>query len=152
MGNHNPVMTIRHLSQATGVPAPTIRYYEEIGLLPAPHRSASDQRRYDGSDLARLTFIRRCRDFGFSIDRIRVLSGLSTSPLGDCAQARDIAAGHLSEVQARIAEMQAFAATLSGFVAACDAVCCGGAGRDCVMLTALQTPLSQPVGVPDLRR
>jgi MerR family transcriptional regulator, copper efflux regulator len=138
MNIHNRVMTIGALATAAGVAAPTIRYYEEIGLLPAAPRSDSGQRRYGAGDVARLTFIRRCRDFGFSIAQVRVLAGLSTSAALDCAGARDVAAAHLVQVQARIVELTGFAATLAAMVAECDATCFGGAGRDCVVVGAMQ--------------
>jgi len=73
MNVHARVLTIGQLAKAAGVTTPTIRYYEEIGLLPPAGRSAAGQRIYVETDLERLTFIRRCRDFGFSIDQVRVL-------------------------------------------------------------------------------
>lgn len=140
MDVHVRVLTIGALARAAGVTTPTIRYYEEIGLLPPAGRSAAGQRVYDRSDLERLTFIRRCRDFGFSIEQVRVLVGLSISRDQDCSQVRDIAQGHLDEVRAKVSELRALEDSLQGFVTQCDAVCAGGAGRDCAVFKDLADP------------
>ncbi len=70
-------LTIGKLASATGTKVETIRYYEQIGLLPAPARSAGNYRTYEGEHLRRLSFIRRARDLGFSIDQVRELMGLA---------------------------------------------------------------------------
>lgn len=131
------MLTIGKLAKAAGVSTPTIRYYEEIGLLPPADRSESGQRIYGSDDLERLTFIRRCRDFGFGIEQVRLLAGLSISADRDCREVGDIARGHLVEVQAKLAELKAFERSLQRFVAQCDAVCCGGPGRDCIVFQDL---------------
>lgn len=133
------MFTIGKLARAAGVNTPTIRYYEEIGLLPEAARTASGQRAYDTEDLERLTFIRRCRDFGFSIEQVRLLAGLSISPDKDCREVGDIARGHLGDVQEKMAELKALERSLQRFVAQCDAVCCGGPGRECVVFEDLRT-------------
>lgn len=131
------MLTIGKLAKAAGVTTPTIRYYEEIGLLPEADRSVSGQRVYGAEDLERLTFIRRCRDFGFGIDQVRLLAGLSISADKDCREVGDIARGHLQEVQAKLAELKALERSMQRFVAQCDSVCCGGPGRDCVVFKDL---------------
>lgn len=131
------MLTIGKLAKAAGVTTPTIRYYEEIGLLPAADRSESGQRIYGAHDLERLTFIRRCRDFGFGIDQVRLLAGLSISADKDCREVGDIARGHLDEVRAKLAELRALELSMQRFVAECDSVCCGGPGRDCVVFKDL---------------
>lgn len=131
------MLTIGKLAKAAGVSTPTIRYYEEIGLLPAADRTESGQRVYGADDLERLTFVRRCRDFGFSIDQVRLLAGLSISADKDCREVGDIARGHLGEVQGKLAELKALERSLQRFVAQCDAVCCGGPGRDCIVFQDL---------------
>ena len=133
------MLTIGKLAKAAGVSTPTIRYYEEIGLLPEADRSDSGQRIYGSDDLDRLTFIRRCRDFGFGIEQVRLLAGLSISADRDCREVGDIARVHLGEVQARLAELKALEHSLQRFVAQCDSVCCGGPGRDCVVFKDLAT-------------
>ncbi|MGB3338202.1 MAG: helix-turn-helix domain-containing protein [Devosia sp.] len=131
------MLTIGKLAKAAGVTTPTIRYYEEIGLLPAADRSESGQRVYGADDLERLTFIRRCRDFGFGIEQVRQLAGLSISADKDCREVGNIARGHLGEVQAKLTELKALERSLQRFVAQCDAVCCGGPGRDCIVFQDL---------------
>ena len=133
------MLSIGKLAKAAGVTTPTIRYYEEIGLLPAADRSESRQRVYGADDLERLTFIRRCRDFGFGIDQVRLLAGLSISADKDCREVGNIARGHLQEVQAKLAELKALERSMQRFVAQCDSVCCGGPGRDCVVFKDLAT-------------
>src|SRR5262245_44489872 len=81
-------LTIGDLAVRTGSNVPTIRYYEEIGVLPPADRLPSGHRVYDQSDLKRLTFIRHCRDFGFSIDQVRRLIDLAATPERDCNEAR----------------------------------------------------------------
>jgi DNA-binding transcriptional MerR regulator len=140
MNVHVRVLTIGQLAKSASVTTPTIRYYEEIGLLPQAGRSPAGQRIYDDSDLERLTFIRRCRDFGFSIDQVRTLAGLSISPDRDCTQVRDIARAHLTEVRAKLDELRGLEVSLQRFANQCDAVCAGGAGRDCVVFKDLANP------------
>lgn len=134
------MLTIGDLAKAAGVSTPTIRYYEEIGLLPQADRSTSGQRTYDRGDVARITFIKRCRDFGFSIDQVRVLAGLSISRDKDCTEVRDIALLHLDEVQSRLTALKELERSLSRFVAACNTACAGGAGVDCVIFKDLAEP------------
>lgn len=127
------MFSIGKLAKAASVTTPTIRYYEEIGLLPEAERTASGQRAYGAEDVERLIFIRRCRAFGFSIEQVRVLAGLSISADKDCRQVGDIARSHLLEVQDKLAELKELENSLRRFVAQCDSVCCGGPGRECVV-------------------
>jgi DNA-binding transcriptional MerR regulator len=138
MNAHRRALTIGQLAKAAGVTTPTIRYYEEIGLLPAAGRTAAGQRVYDSTDLERLTFIRRCRDFGFSIDQVRVLAGLSISAEQDCSGVRDMAHGHLEQVRRKLVELHALEASLAAFARQCDTACSGGPGRDCVVFENLR--------------
>lgn len=130
---HVRVLTIGQIAKAAGVTTPTIRYYEEIGLLPPAGRSAAGQRIYAEGDLERLTFIRRCRDFGFSIDQVRVLAGLAISADQDCRAVRDMAHAHLGEVRGKLAELRALESSLETFAEECDTICAGGPGRHCVV-------------------
>lgn len=139
MTNHKSVFSIGALAEAAAVSPPTIRYYEEIKLIPPARRSAAGHRHYTREDVDRLTFIRRCRNFGFGIDQIRLLSSLALSPDKDCVEVRDIAAEHLAAVQAKVAELRSLEQQLQQFVETCDAACCGGPGRDCVALAELTT-------------
>ena len=116
---------------------PTIRYYEEIGLLPAAPRSEAGQRLYGEPALRRLSFIRRVRGFNFSIDQVRELVSLMDEPQRPCVEVRDIAAVHLLEVQDKLAQLQELEARLAGFVDSCNAACAGGPAVDCTILDSL---------------
>ncbi len=91
-------LRIGELADRTGTSAPTIRYYEEIGLLRAAPRQSGNQRVYGPLDVNRLTFIRRCREFDFSIEQVRTLVGLLDNRSSSCLDARELAAAHLEPV------------------------------------------------------
>ena len=133
-------LSIGFVARQTGCTVPTIRYYEEIGLLAAAARSDTGRRHYDDNAVRRLTFIRRCRDFGFSIDQVRELVNLADEPQRPCVEVRDIAAVHLAEVRSKLAELQALEASLSNFVVSCGTACAGGAAVDCNILQDLAQP------------
>ncbi len=101
------MQTVGKLSEATGVKGPTIRYFEQIGLLPAAERSAGHQRLYGSRAMDRLTFIRHAREPGFPLDAIRDLLSLSDRPDQSCMQADTIAKAQLAAVGARIARLPA---------------------------------------------
>jgi len=143
MRDQRRALTIGALATATGVSAPTIRYYEEIGLLPVAERSAAGRRSYSRVDVERLRFIRRSRDFGFSIDEVRRLSGLSVSTDGDCSAVRDLASAQLATVRERLAELRGLEQSLMGFVGLCDTACAGGPVRDCAVFEDLGAPASR---------
>jgi DNA-binding transcriptional MerR regulator len=124
------------LARRTGTNVPTIRYYEEIGLLPRAQRHAGGQRIYGEVDLTRLTFIRRCREFGFSIEQVRSLLALARDG-ARCFDARDIAHDHLTDVRSKLKELKALERSLAKFVADCDALCAGGPGPECAILQDL---------------
>lgn len=127
-------LTIGALSERTQCTVPTIRYYEQIGLLPHPSRAANGHRFYRDEDLQRLTFIRRCRNFGFPIEQVRKLAGLFEDGDRACVEARDLAHAHLEHVRARLGEMRQLEASLQAFVNSCDSECSGGTTRDCVII------------------
>ncbi|MFC5499313.1 helix-turn-helix domain-containing protein [Caenimonas terrae] len=137
-----PAHSIGAASRQTGCSVPTIRYYEEVGLLPPAARSEGNQRHYDAAAIRRLSFIRRCRDFGFTLEQVRELAGLVDQPTRDCVEVRDIAQAHLQQVQQKLAELQALEASLSAFVCSCDTACAGGPAVDCTILEELATPAS----------
>lgn len=130
-------LKIGDLAERTGTNAPTVRYYEEIGLLPQPDRQEGNQRRYGENDVRRLTFIRRCRDFGFSIDQVRTLVTLVQDRSRTCLEARDLAQAHLAEVRAKLKELRELERGIAGFVESCNIKCVGGPGPDCVILDDL---------------
>jgi DNA-binding transcriptional MerR regulator len=125
------------LAQKTGTTAPTIRYYEEIGLLPTPSRPPGAQRVYDDTDVRRLNFIRRCRDFGFLIEKVRQLVVLMESSDLPCLDARDLAYEQLQQMRGKLAELQELERSIAAFVDSCDHGCAGGVGADCVIIGEL---------------
>ena len=134
-----PGYKIGELAERTRTNAPTIRYYEQIGLLPRPDRQEGNQRRYADADVRRLPFIRRCRDFGFSIDQVRALVTLVADRSRSCLEARELAHARLLDVRAKLREFRALEKSIAGFVAQCDAECVGGPGPDCVILDDLSS-------------
>ena len=132
-----PGYKIGELAERTRTNAPTIRYYEEIGLLPLPERQNGNQRRYTDSDVRRLTLIRRCRDFGFSIEQVRQLLSIVEDEARSCFEARDIARAHLDEVRAKLRELRALERSIANFVATCEDQCAGGPGPDCTIFEDL---------------
>ena len=135
--NTSPSRSIGVLAAQTGCTVPTIRYYEEIGLLPIGPRTEGGRRVYGDAAARRLTFIRRCRDFGFSIEQVRELVDLVDQPQRPCVEVRDIAAKHLNQVRAKLVELQALEMSMAQFVGSCNAACVGGAAIDCTILEDL---------------
>ena len=113
-------IAIGKVSEATGVKVPTIRYYEQIGLLPIPPRTQGNRRTYDLKDAERLTFIRHSRELGFDIDEIRTLLSLQDRPDQSCQDADVIARSHLSEVREKIASLTALQHELERMVVGCS--------------------------------
>lgn len=116
-------IAIGELSRRTGCNMETIRYYERIGLLPKPRREKGGRfRRYDSDDVARLRFIRRARQLGFTLDEVRALLRVATGDGENVrAEARSIATAHVTEIRAKIADLQAMEAVLSDAICECDA-------------------------------
>jgi DNA-binding transcriptional MerR regulator len=130
-------LKIGDLAKRTGTSAATIRYYEQIGLLRRAPRQAGGQRVYSRDDIELLTFIRRCREFDFSIEEVRALVAIVQDPNSSCMDARDMAAEHLNAVRAKMRELKALERSLIAFVKSCDTSCAGGPGPDCVILDDL---------------
>jgi len=137
-------LTIGAVAGRTGCTVPTIRYYEDIGLLPRAARTAAGRRSYGEADLRRLLFIRRSRDSGFAIEKVRELVSLFEAGTQDCTQARDLAQSQLVQVQLKIQELKALESSLTALVTECDARCSGGMAADCTLLADLNadTPRS----------
>ena len=112
-------LTIGQLAQRTGANIETIRYYERVGLLPEAARRGR-YRSYDAADVARLGFVRRSRELGFSIKEVRALLGLAAGGHESCSDARDLAAVHLRDVRSRIADLHRMERVLAKTVRACD--------------------------------
>jgi DNA-binding transcriptional MerR regulator len=113
------MLSIGKLGKAAGVKVPTIRYYEQIGLLPEAGRSAGNQRLYDRKAQERLAFIRHARELGFGLDAIRDLLSLADRPDQPCDAADAIARAQLAAVEARIGRLNALKAELERMVAQC---------------------------------
>lgn len=125
--------TIGQLASAAGIPAATIRYYEKIGLLTAPSRSISNYRQYGNDDLDRLTFVRRARDIGFTIDQVRSLLHFSDQQSGDCCTVITLTEEHLATVEQKIADLLLLKDRLTRLLTSCR----GGLVADCRIIDAL---------------
>ncbi len=123
-------LSIGEQSRRTGVNIETIRYYERVGMLPAPPRTEGRHRIYDGSHVRTLTFIRRGREVGFTPDEIRALLNLGGPGRASCGEVRDIAAHHLERVRAKIADLT----RLERLLAAAIDQCSGEAVPDCPVI------------------
>ena len=128
------MFSIGELSRRTNVKVPTIRYYEESGLLDAPERTEGNQRRYDAAGLERLSFIKHARDLGFSIEAIAALIELQGHPDRSCAEATDIASAQLSDVRAKIKRLRALEKELVRISKGCDG---DGVTENCYVLASL---------------
>jgi len=127
------MLAIGTLAKRTGTKVQTIRYYEQIGIMPEPGRTEGGQRRYGEAELDRLAFVRHSRQLGFSLDAIRELLDLSDSPGRSCAEVDAIAQRQLREVEARIGRLEALRTELQRMIAEC------GSNRiaDCRILEVL---------------
>lgn len=111
--------SIGHLAKATSTKVETIRYYERIGLLAAPDRTVGNYRSYGADDLARLSFIRRARDLGFTLDQVRALLGLADKQDSECAAVDVIAREHLDTVERKLADLEALRVELRDLIGRC---------------------------------
>jgi len=111
---------IGELSRLSGVKVPTIRYYEQVGLMPEPPRTEGRQRRYGASELSRLNFIRHARELGFEVEAIRELLAMSQNPEQSCEEADRIARRQMAEVDRRIEQLVALRTELQRMVEECS--------------------------------
>ena len=130
-------LAIGALSKRTDSRVETIRYYERVGLLPAPARSPGGYRLYETAHLKRLTFIRRARALGFSIQEVRTLLKLADERRRPCAEVRVVAAAHLDDVRVKIADLKAMERVLKDTVTRCA----NGRSSHCALIEALHRPL-----------
>ncbi|HET6622079.1 MAG TPA: helix-turn-helix domain-containing protein [Dongiaceae bacterium] len=131
--------TIGALSENTGVNVETIRYYERIGLLPPPPRSAGRQRIYGDAHCQRLVFIRRARELGFSLEEVRTLLGLGASHDMTCAAVRSLTQHHVAAIREKVRDLRRLERTLSDLAARCQ----GDTVPACPILDALNAPTWQ---------
>lgn len=127
-------LSIGDLSRRTGVKVPTIRYYEDRGLLAAALRSAGNQRRYGQAELERLGFIRHARELGFSLEAISALIELQDHPDRTCDAATRIAQDQLEAVRQKISRLRALEAELGRITEGCSG---DGVARECYVLASL---------------
>lgn len=130
-------LTIGKLASATGTKVETIRYYEQIGLLPTPARSAGNYRTYEDEHLRRLSFIRRARDLGFSIEQVRELMGLADRREQSCMAVDVIANRHRDAITRKIADLTALAGELDTLIESCSR----NTVADCRIIEALAPSL-----------
>ena len=123
------------LAREAGVNIETIRYYEKIGLMPEPVRADNGYRVYGETSLKRLSFIRRCRELGFSLDEVRGLLGLVDGGDYTCAEVRDLSIVRLGDVRQKIRDLRKMERTLKEMVSQCD----GGLVPECPIVDRLYT-------------
>jgi len=128
--------TIGQLSAAAQMPPATIRYYEKIGLLDSPSRSDRNYRLYGSEDVARLSFVRRAREIGFTVDQVRSLLAFSDQRDGDCCAVTALTEQHLAEVEQKIRNLNLLKEHLSRLLISCR----GGRFADCGIIDALAPP------------
>lgn len=129
-------MNVGHASERSGLPAKTIRFYEEIGLI-APDRAANGYRDYSADDIHRLSFLRRARSLGFSIEDCRQLMALYRDKARSSHDVKEIAKSHVTAIDAKIAELQAMRGTLNSLIKACH----GNDRPDCPIIEDLARPV-----------
>jgi Cu(I)-responsive transcriptional regulator len=112
-------LRIGDLAKATGTKVETIRYYERAGLLPVPGRTPGNYRTYGPAHLNRLSFIRRARDLGFTIEQVRELLDLADDRDRPCGAVDAIAREHLAEVERKIADLNALRRELAELIGRC---------------------------------
>lgn len=126
-------LSIGELAKATDTKVETIRYYERVGVLPKPSRTAGNYRSYQPAEVARLGFIRRARGLGFSIDQVRELLALADQKDQSCAQVDVIAREHLAEVDAKIDSLKSLRRELDFIIHQCRS----GTISECRIIEAL---------------
>jgi MerR family mercuric resistance operon transcriptional regulator len=133
MTNIAQVLSRGKLSKKTGVNSETIRYYEKIKLMPEPLRSSSGYRIYDDAHSKRLSFIKRCRELGFTLKDIATLLKLVDGGEYTCAEIRDHTTNHLDDVEDKIRDLRKMQETLRNMVSECE----GGSVPECPIINAL---------------
>jgi MerR family mercuric resistance operon transcriptional regulator len=135
MGDHATVKGLQRaeLARRTGCNLETVRYYEKVGLLPEPPRTSGGYRAYDTSHERRLGFVLRARELGFSLDEIRALLRLVDERDRPCSEAREVAAAHLDDVRAKIADLRRMECVLKDVIAQCA----DGAVSECPLIETL---------------
>lgn len=126
-------LRIGDLARQTATKVETIRWYEKVGLLPAPTRTGGNYRVYGNAELTRLSFIRRARDLGFSLDQVRKLFDLASDAAAECDDVHASASAHIVEIDRKLADLTALRHELTTMVISCK----GGRVDQCRILEAL---------------
>jgi MerR family transcriptional regulator, mercuric resistance operon regulatory protein len=138
-GSRAENLAIGTLSRLSGVNIETIRYYERVKMLAPPPRTAGGRRIYGANDLRMLVFVRRARELGFSLDEIRALLRLGGPEKPSCGEVRKIAAHHLEDIRAKLADLKELERLLANTVARCS----GKTAPDCPVLDILDIERSK---------
>lgn len=134
-------MTIGELASQAGVNVQTVRYYERRGILPEPARTASGYRQYDGEALARVRFIRRAQELGFSLGEIEELLGLRVDDRCSCSTVEAATRAKLADVRRKIRELKRMERVLEKLAASCAA---GEPTSECPILGTLEEAAREP--------
>jgi DNA-binding transcriptional MerR regulator len=126
-------MRIGELAKATETNVETVRYYEKIGILPKPARTSANYRFYGGDHLARLSFIRRARNLGFTLEALRELLTLSDDKEQSCEAIDAVSRAHLAQVDLKISDLRALRSELSRIIVSCQQ----GTVADCKIIETL---------------
>ena len=110
---------IGEMSNLTGVNIETVRYYERIGIMPKPDRTNGGNRQYNHDQLKRLSFIKRCRDLGFSLDEIRALLEMVDRRDFTCGEVHGMTVDHLATVKKKVADLRRLEKALQAMAAEC---------------------------------
>jgi MerR family mercuric resistance operon transcriptional regulator len=130
------VISIGRLSARTGCKVETIRYYEKIGLIEPPTRSAGGYRQYDNGHVDRVAFIRRCRELGFSLARIEALLAMASDAANHTrAEVKQLVDQHVEDIDLKIKDLQKLSSALREIGKHCDGA--PAPASDCPILDAL---------------
>ena len=111
---------IGEMSRQTGVNIETIRYYERIGIIPKPDRTEGGNRQYSHSEMKRLSFVKRCRELGFSLDEIRALLEMVDRHDFSCAEVHEMTVSHLANINKKLSNLKQLEKTLSQMASQCS--------------------------------
>lgn len=129
----NQAYSIGDLARRAGCRVETVRYYEREGLMPDPPRSEGGHRLYHTEHMKQLTFIRRARELGFTIEQVRSLLGLADSGDFTCSDVKKMTLRHREDVKRKIADLKCLDRALAALAASCD----GDSSRECAIFDAL---------------
>lgn len=132
-GARSPELSIGTLAARSGIKIETIRYYERIGIMPEPPRSAAGYRRYTDAHLQRLIFIRRGRELDFSLEALRTLLSLVDGHAHTCAAGRALALEHLEDIRGKIADLKRIERAMAEIASRCT----GQPIQECALVDVL---------------